>query len=199
MKKLTMNGRQSGFTLMEMIGVMAVIAILAAVATPKIFDAIEDAQVSAYVGEANQLKTAAARYFKDTGQWPRHIPTHADSQYHNLMVNDADGNGAPILGWDGPYLDKELTNQITKGGYQDVIYTNSTNYSCDVDGDGNRDGFFLVYRADSISDEMAKKISNIIDGDGTVTTGNKSWKAAGKVKRYGTNSDSTSILLYCLN
>jgi len=199
MKNVIMNSRASGFTLMEMIGVMAVIAILAAVATPKIFDAIEDAQVSAYVGEANQLKTAVARYFKDTGKWPRHIPSNADSRYHNLMVNDADGNGAPILGWDGPYLDKELTNQITKGGYQDVIYTNSTNYNCDIDGDGNRDGFFLVYRADSISDDMAKKISNIIDGDGTVTTGNKSWKAAGKVKRYGANSDHASILLYCLN
>lgn len=190
---------QTGFTLMEMIGVMAVIAILAAVATPKIFDAIEDAKVSAFIGEANQLKIAAARHFKDTGKWPRHIPSHADSRYHDLMVNDSDGNGTPVAGWSGPYLDKELTNQITKDGYQDLLYTEDTNWNCDIDGDGNRDGLFLVYRADNISDELAQKISNIIDGDGAIVEGNKRWKAAGKIKRYGTNSDHSSILMYCLN
>ncbi len=194
-----MKVQQKGFTLMEMIGVMAVIAILAAVATPKIFEAIEDGKVSAYIGEANQLKLAATRYYKDTGTWPRHIPSHADSRYHNLMVNDSNGSGAPIKGWNGPYLDKELTNQITKGGYQDLLYTGDSNWNCDIDGDGNRDGSFLAYRADGISDELAKKISSIIDSDGDVTTGNKSWKAAGKVKRYGTNSDHGSILIYCLN
>jgi len=191
--------QQTGFTLMEMIGVMAVIAILAAVATPKIFDAIEDGKVSAYVGEVNQLKLAAARYYKDTGQWPRHIPGHENTRNHNLMLNDADGNGAPINGWNGPYLDKELMHQITKGEYQDLNYTSNANWTCDIDGDGNRDGAFLVYRADRISDEVAKKISNIIDGDGDITEGDKRWQAAGKVKRYGTNSDHRHVLLYCLN
>jgi len=194
-----MRKQQTGFTLMEMIGVMAVIAILAAVATPKIFDAIEDGKVSAYVGEANQLKLAAARYYKDTGKWPRHYPAHENTGRHNLMINDADGNGAPIKGWNGPYLDKELMNQITKGEYQALQYTSDAKWACDIDGDGNRDGSFLVYRADRISDEVAKKISNIIDGDGDITSGNKNWKAAGKIRRYGTNSDHNHILLYCLN
>ncbi len=194
-----MRRQQTGFTLMEMIGVMAVIAILAAVATPKIFEAIEDGKISAYLGEANQLKLAAARYYKDTGQWPRHIPSHPDSRYHNLMVNDANGNGAPINGWNGPYLDKELMNQITKGEYQELQYTSSTSWTCDIDGDGNRDGSFLVYRTDEVSDKVAKKISDIIDGDGGITSGSERWQAAGKIKRYGTNSDDSDVLLYCLN
>ncbi|MEM7233820.1 MAG: prepilin-type N-terminal cleavage/methylation domain-containing protein, partial [Planctomycetota bacterium] len=62
---------QKGFTLMEMIGVVAVIAILAAMATPMIFDAILDARVSAVLQQARTLETAAARYYTDTGQWPR--------------------------------------------------------------------------------------------------------------------------------
>ncbi len=189
---------QYGFTLMEMIGVMAVIAILASIATPKIFEAIEDSKVSAYLQEVNTLKTAAAQYYKDTGAWPRHIPSHADSRYHNFMKNDSNGSGAPITGWQGPYLERELANQITKGGYQDVIATNSTNYNCDLDGDGTRDGSFLVYRADNISDSIAQKISNIIDGDGDIATGNNGWQAAGRVKRYGSNSDHAHILLYCV-
>lgn len=193
-----MNTRQSGFTLIEMIGVMAIIAILAAVATPKILDAIDDAKVSAYIQEADALKQAAIKYYKDTGKWPRHIPSNSNKRYHNLMVNDANGSGAKIPGWDGPYLDRELTHQITKGAYQDVLATNNANYACDLDGDGKKDGTFLVYRADSIPDAIAKKISNIIDHDGDTTKGKKRWKAAGKVKRYGSASNSTSILLYCL-
>lgn len=193
-----MKSTQQGFTLIEMIGVMAVIAILASVATPKIFEAIEDAKVSAYVQEANALKQAVTRFYKDTGRWPRHIPTHADSRYHDLMINDTNGSGAAMPGWDGPYLDRELTHQITKGSYQDLLNTTNVNYTCDIDGDGNKDGAFLVYRADNITDEVAKKISNIIDSDGDVTTGNNSWKAAGKVKRYGTNNDHPHILLYCI-
>ena len=194
-----MKNLQKGFTLMEMIGVMAVIAILAAVATPRIFEAIEDAKVSSFLAEANMVKLAVAQYYKDTGRWPRHIPTNTNTRYHNLMKNDANGSGAAIPGWNGPYLDRELTHQITKGAYQDVIVTNSVHWACDVDGDGNYDGTFLVYRADNISDEVAQKISEAIDGDSSITTGNKRWKHAGKVKRYGSGSNHGHILLYCLS
>ena len=195
-----MNKRESGFTLMEMIGVMAVIAILASAATPKIFEAIEDGKVTAYLAEANSIKLAAAEYYKDTGKWPRHIPSHSDSRYHNLMVNDANGSGAIIKGWDGPYLERQLTHQLVEGGYQDLIVTSDANMACDIDGNGTRDGSFLVYRADNISDDIAKKISAIVDHDSDITSpsDNKSWKKAGKVKRYGVNSDHSHVLVYCL-
>ncbi|PCI09352.1 MAG: hypothetical protein COB77_00085 [Gammaproteobacteria bacterium] len=191
--------KQSGFTLMEMIGVMAIIAILASAATPKIFDAIEDGKVTAYLAEANSLKLAAANYYKDTGLWPRHIPTNTNPRYHNLIVNDANGNGAKINGWSGPYIEQEIRNHIREGGYQDLLVTADKNWACDIDGNGKRDGKFLVYRADGISDEIAKKISNIVDKDGDITSGKKSWKKAGKVKRYGVKGDHGSILLYCLS
>ena len=193
-----MNQSQSGFTLMEMIGVMAVIAILASIATPKIFAAIDDAKVSAYVQEANNLKLATAQYYKDTGTWPRHIPSHANSRFHNLMVNDQNGSGKPIVGWKGPYLERELKNQVAKGGYQEITATSNKNWSCDLDGDGTQDGKFLVYRADGISDSLAQKISDILDGDGDITSGSKRWQAAGRVKRYGAKSNHKSSLLYCI-
>lgn len=193
-----MKRKQAGFTLMEMIGVMAVIAILAAVASPKIFEAIEDAKVTAYIQEANSLKQAVAEYYKDTGAWPRHTPTNANTRFHNLMINDRNGSGAPIAGWDGPYLERELVNQIATGDYQDVISTNNNNWACDLDGDGSRDGRFVIYRVDGVSDSIAQKISNIIDKDGGITSGNARWQAAGKVKRYGANSNHRDVLLYCL-
>ncbi len=193
-----MNMSQKGFTLMEMIGVMAVIAILASIATPKIFAAIDDAKVSAFVQEANNLKLVTAQYYKDTGNWPRHIPSHANSKFHNLMINDKNGSGKKIPGWKGPYLDREMKNQVQKGGYQEVIATANKNWTCDLDGDGNADGRFLVYRADGISDTLAQKISDILDGDGDISSGKKRWQAAGRVKRYGVKSNHKSSLLYCI-
>ncbi|MFT4585053.1 MAG: prepilin-type N-terminal cleavage/methylation domain-containing protein [Gammaproteobacteria bacterium] len=186
-----------GFTLVEMIGVLAVIAILGSVAAPKIFAAIEDAKVSAYVQQINTLTSAVAKFQVDTGAWPRHIPSHAQQRYHQLMVNSLDGTN-PIPGWQGPYLEKEVTHYISKTAYQDVFLANNNdaNWACDLDGDGTADGQFIIYRSDTVSDKIAEKISNIIDGDGGVTAGTKDWKKAGKVRRYQGNS--ASILQVCL-
>lgn len=187
--------KNSGFTLMEVIGVMAVIAIIASIATPRIFAAIEDAKVTALVQQVNDLKANVADYYKDTGRWPRHIPSHADNRYHNLMINDA-GGGASIPGWDGPYLDAELTNPITSGEYVDLSVTSATQLACDLAGDGTTDGTFITYRVDGVSESVAQKISNMIDKDGDVLTGNGSWKAAGRVKQY--NGNHASIISICL-
>ena len=190
-----MENKQSGFTLMEIIGVMAVIAIIAAVATPQIFQAIQDAKVSALTQKANELKATVARYYNDTGTWPRHIPSRSEGHYNQLMVN-SDSSGNPILGWDGPYLDAELENPITPGAYMDLYVTNASQLACDLNGDGTQDGTFITWRVDRVTDEVAESVSNMLDRDGNVTTGNGDWKKAGRVKRY--NGNHAHVLVLCL-
>jgi general secretion pathway protein G len=190
-----MQGKNSGFTLMEVIGVLAVIAIIAAVATPQIFQAIQDAKVTSLVQEANDLKAAVARYYKDTGTWPRHIPSRTEDHYRQLMRN-SDSSGNPIAGWNGPYIESELDNPITPGGYLDLLVTNDANYACDLDGDGTSDGTFIAYRVDGVNDQFAQNISQMLDKDGANTTGDTAWQKAGRVKRYaGTHA---SIMVMCL-
>ena len=190
-----MDAKNSGFTLMEVIGVMAVIAIIAAVAAPQIFQAIEDAKVSALVQEANDLKGTVARYYKDTGTWPRHIPSRSEDHYNQLMVN-SDSRGNPVNGWNGPYLEGEMDNPITPGGYVDLQITNNANYACDLNGDGTQDGTFITWRVDNVSDQVAKKVSDMLDKDGTVTSGDGDWKKSGRVKRYAGNH--SHIMVMCL-
>ncbi|MBX2839816.1 MAG: type II secretion system GspH family protein [Gammaproteobacteria bacterium] len=187
--------KQKGFTLIEIVGVMAVIAILAAMATPRIFDAIEDAKATSVVQQVNTLKTTVADFYSDTGLWPNHIPSYSGDGYHQLMVN-ANTSGNPLSGWDGPYLDQELTNPVSNGGYVRVLATNHASYACDLDGNGSQDGQFIIYRLDGVSDGIAEKISEKLDKDSSVTTGDGDWKKAGRVKRYA--GTSTSILLICL-
>ena len=180
-----------GFTLMEVIGVLAVIAIIAAVATPQIFQAIQDAKVTALVQEANDLKSAVARYYKDTGTWPRHTPSSNRNGQKQLMVN-SDRRGNQIQGWDGPYIEAELQNPITAGAYMDLRVTDDRRIACDLDGDRSIDGTFITLRVDGVSDDIAEEISNMLDKDG----GERNWMSAGRVKRL--NNNHRSALVMCL-
>lgn len=187
---------QHGFTLIEMIGVVAVIGILASVAAPMIFDAIRNARVTAFVEDVNALKTAVTRYYNDTGVFPNHIPTDARENYKVLLRNPA---AAPVAGWDGPYIEKDIVNPFRADGYRGIVSTGNANFQFDLDGDGNVDTTrATVLRIDNVSDTDAQRISDILDNDGDVVSGTGSWQASGRVKRYGTNSDHPHILLVYL-
>jgi len=60
---------RSGFTLIEMIGVLAVIAILASMLIPRVFEAINSARVNSTAVACETIKTAAADHFGKYGQF----------------------------------------------------------------------------------------------------------------------------------
>jgi prepilin-type N-terminal cleavage/methylation domain-containing protein len=61
------NRARAGFTLIEMIGVLAVIAILAALLIPKIFEAISNARVNNAAVNTQTVKTAIADHYAKFG------------------------------------------------------------------------------------------------------------------------------------
>ena len=61
------NRRNQGFTLIEMIGVLAVIAILAAVLIPKVFEAINNSKVNNTAMSINTVKTGIADHYAKYG------------------------------------------------------------------------------------------------------------------------------------
>ncbi len=67
-----MGGRddQHGFTLIELIAVIVVLAILAGVAVPRFFDVSRDAKIASVVQTFKELKSAYLSYNRDVGGWP---------------------------------------------------------------------------------------------------------------------------------
>jgi prepilin-type N-terminal cleavage/methylation domain-containing protein len=61
------NLRRQGFTLIEMIGVLAVIAILAAVLIPKVFEAINNSRINNAAMTCQTVKTAVADHYAKWG------------------------------------------------------------------------------------------------------------------------------------
>lgn len=89
------TARQSGFTLMELIGAMAIIGILAAVVAPSIVDGIDRAYASAEEENLRELVGALERHVLDDkripsqapGSWAAAIAAYADQAEADVRLN----------------------------------------------------------------------------------------------------------------
>jgi len=72
-----------GFSLVEMIGVLAIIAILAVVIVPKVFSTIASSRVTSAVGSTNSMKTAVTEFAGKYGTLPL---TTANNRLDDLLV-----------------------------------------------------------------------------------------------------------------
>jgi prepilin-type N-terminal cleavage/methylation domain-containing protein len=79
-----------GFTLIEVIGVVAVIAILAAVLTPRVVSVISRGKVSATAQSLGSLKSATADYVAKNGSVPTRSGTGATNSAVSTGRFDAD-------------------------------------------------------------------------------------------------------------
>jgi prepilin-type N-terminal cleavage/methylation domain-containing protein len=75
---------EKGFTLIEVVVVVAVIAILAAVLTPYITKYIDDSKIAKARNETQVIAAAVANAYKDLGRWPNRNTAVAD--YNGLYT-----------------------------------------------------------------------------------------------------------------
>jgi len=116
--------QQQGFTLVELIVVIAIISVLAAVIAPSAFRAIEKAKCSRAIAESKVVKTAAFAYYTDTDFWP---PQYRLTTALNPFLTDPG-----VEGWEGPYVEKWSTHPWTGHiGWDPTI---------DLDASGSEDG-----------------------------------------------------------
>ena len=161
MKNMKMNHAQSGFTLIELMIVVAIIGILAAIAIPQYQDYIARSQVTRVVGEVNSLKTniedslnrgatIITGYTDDLTKTPAEIAIGYDSDKSNLLDPAAGTNGIAIK--DGataaPTISATLggdASAAVKGAVINITRTSSGIWSCSIDkssaGSGWKDSY----------------------------------------------------------
>jgi general secretion pathway protein G len=102
-KVITRDGeslnRKKGFTLIELIVVMAILAMLAALVGPKLFPKLGKGKQSAAKAQIELLGQALDQFKLDTSRYPT-----TQEGLSVLMTNPG------IDGWEGPYLKKALPN-----------------------------------------------------------------------------------------
>jgi general secretion pathway protein G len=146
------------FTLIELIVVIAIIAILAAVIAPNAFRAIEKAKIARATGDMKTIKTGALSFYADTGTWPlRHIGDDRRSSGSGF-VNDSDGNGNRVPGWDGPYLSKWPVNP-----WGNVSSSWGNKYYWDADDSGDDNSNLIEPEAQVIMFNVPRKSGQILD------------------------------------
>jgi len=91
------NPRREGFTLVELLLVMMIIATLAAIVIPRVAGRAEQAKITAAGQQIANIEEALDHFEVDTGSYPK-------SGALNLLIEQP--SDAP--GWRGPYLKKGI-------------------------------------------------------------------------------------------
>ncbi len=111
-----MRKREQGFTLIEMIVTVAIIASLAAILVPIVSSELGDTAQSRALGDCQRIGTAITQYIKDTRIFPTG-PSGDDSIEYLLGTGtEQTTNGLADDGGDAGLLADYLTDGATNGG-----------------------------------------------------------------------------------
>ncbi len=194
MKTTQRHNQRSGFTLIEMVGVLAVIAILAALLVPKIFAAINESRINNTLGSINTCKTAAIQYFTKNGSFP------------SADTNNFDGT----LLTQG-FLDKAFEVKLVAAGDADcrVKLTTATgaaeggsdgNGRFDLDGDATADvpadASVVQVRLANVKPEDARELSLRIDGTDMSAGDTATADKEGRVAYAAPSGGVTTVYVY---
>lgn len=145
------NQKNSGFTLIEMIGVLAIIAILAAAIAPRVFEVIADSRGTRMATDVRAIETAVTRYYGDVGTIKDLEATTGTAQldsagttyWQTLVARTPKGSAGAWARFSGPYLEKFVETAPAVGTGQTLILDTpplvtvpaaTNNLSFDLDG-----------------------------------------------------------------
>ena len=90
--------KDDGYSLLEILVVLAIMAILASVVAPRLFAQVDKAKITAAKAQVKSLRLALDAYRLDSGRYP------SAEEGLNLLVE----NNSNAFSWYGPYIDGDV-------------------------------------------------------------------------------------------
>jgi len=99
LKKSKFSSKEAGYSLLEILIVLAIMGLLATLVAPRLFTQLDKSKVTAAKAQAKSLRLALDAFRLDTGRYP------TTSEGLNVLISAPSGDSE---NWFGPYLDGEM-------------------------------------------------------------------------------------------
>jgi general secretion pathway protein G len=122
------NRKHKGFTLIEMLIVIVVIAILALIVIPRLLGAGRKAKEAALRGDLHQIRNAIQQFEADMGDYPAALSDLMSAKPYAGNATGGQGLSLDPQGYQGPYL-RTANNALPSDpftGAPDWAYTATT-------------------------------------------------------------------------
>lgn len=102
------NKGQRGFTLVELLLVLVILALIAGLVLPGIIGKAESAKAKAASSQISRISMSVESFYLDTGNTPSSLEE---------LVNEPSG----VTGWNGPYIKNTLLNDPWGQAYKYAV------------------------------------------------------------------------------
>lgn len=199
----TEKNKRAAFTLIEMIGVLAVIAILASLLIPRVFNAIADAKINNTVVGAETVKTALADHYGKYGKFDSVFGTN------NITTFPTFGYDTNVLVAEGlldkPFQTKLGTNwtiqirQCATAATAPDVATPLANAAYNLGSTNVNDvvgQYVLEAVISGVAEADAQAISQRLDGISLSSAAINTSDTVGRVKYAAANGGNTTVYIY---
>ena len=169
--------RRKGFTLVEVLVILAIIAALAAVLVPTISNQVRRGDAGRVVSDMTNLRTGIEAFLVNVHRYPG----DAEDLVTQINGSDTDVNGATYpsglqSSWDGPYIDRVVEDAGTlRTGFGGLIQDEFTA----VQYSGSNTTEYLTITILGIAESEFDLIDEEIDGTVSSTAGLLRWGTDG--------------------
>lgn len=111
------RARRSGFTLTEMLIVLAILVMLVALVVPRFMGARKRADVNAAQSQIGLFRGALERYALDTRNFPA-----TEQGLQALLTPPSDDSETSLRGWEGPYVSADAIPVDPWGNAYQYVY-----------------------------------------------------------------------------